>query len=130
MRHGKHMVVRYSSRIRFSPSQVSVVLSHLVPVVDIRSTDLVEARAIAAHNIRYADHNRTNSAKIAFSELDWEQPLYEGEDSLFNPLHGDLHGRAVDLVVAADCIYNADSRSVFDITTVRLMLTYLTVQHL
>jgi hypothetical protein len=87
-------------------------LSYLIPNTTIFLTDLAEARAIAEQNISHANKGRTNRAVLAFNELDWERPLYGIENVLPDPLHGGSPERVVDLVVAADCTYNADSRSV------------------
>ncbi|KAL5411066.1 hypothetical protein PMIN03_005060 [Paraphaeosphaeria minitans] len=98
---------------------VSVVLSHLVANVEISVTDLAEAQAIAVRNIGYASRYCTNKPTLEFHELDWEQPLKYG---------GSLE-RAVDLVIAADCTYNADSSPAFvnTIQQIALRFPYLTV---
>lgn len=103
------------------------MLSHLVAAVDISVTDLAEARAIAVQNIEYAGRYRTNKAILAFDELNWGQPLFEGEPVLCDSLSSGSpeRERVVDLVVAADCTYNADSRSVsLHFTPIWLMLTF------
>jgi hypothetical protein len=84
----------------------------LVPNATIFLTDLAEARAVAVQNISYANRGRLNTAVLSFNELDWEQPLYGAETVLSSLLHGGSPERGVDLVVAADCTYNADSRLV------------------
>lgn len=127
MQHGKHLITQPSSPGSVSPSQVSVVLSHLLTAVDICSTDLAEAQAVAARNIRFADVNRTNNAKVAFSELDWEQPLLRDRKLPSNSI---LQKSVVDLVIVADCTYNADSRLVFNLRAVQLMLIFFQAQHL
>ncbi|KAF2441314.1 hypothetical protein P171DRAFT_524252 [Karstenula rhodostoma CBS 690.94] len=108
---------------------VSVVLSHLVATVEISVTDLAEAQAIAVQNIRHAGRNRKNRAMLAFHELDWEQPLFEGETVLRDSLDGAPPERVVDLVVAADCTYNADSSPAFvnTIYQIALQFPYVTV---
>jgi hypothetical protein len=61
-------------------------------------TDLAEAKAIVEHNL---EQNMTDRNNITFQELDWEQDLPE---LLQKP------DTQIDLVVAADCTYNPDSR--------------------
>jgi hypothetical protein len=61
-------------------------------------TDLAEAREIVEHNLV---KNLTDRANIRFEELDWEEDSSE-------LLQG--RGTPIDLVIAADCTYNPDSR--------------------
>jgi methylase of polypeptide subunit release factors len=59
-------------------------------------TDLAEAKEIAEQNL-----NPARQTNVAFKELDWEADIPE-----------DVRGSMsqVDLVIAADCTYNPDSR--------------------
>lgn len=77
---------------------MGITIAQLVPGAQVLLTDLPEAREIISRNIGLATCAR--DAVLEFQELDWEMPLPQ----TLNAEDG------VDLVVAADCTYNADSR--------------------
>ncbi|KAF1971509.1 hypothetical protein BU23DRAFT_556027 [Bimuria novae-zelandiae CBS 107.79] len=81
---------------------VGISLSHLLPHSRISLTDLPEAHDIVALNTSLASKTRTNDATLSFVELDWDSP---------GPLPPPSNN--VDLVIAADCTYNADSSPAF-----------------
>ena len=65
-------------------------------------TDLSEAQEIVERNIRQVGTKKVSSLK--FQELDWDADL---PDNLQSPCS------SLDLVLAADCTYNPDSRYAF-----------------
>jgi methylase of polypeptide subunit release factors len=78
---------------------VGMTLAHLIPDANVLLTDLSEAQEIVEHNI-----NQTKLARgstLAFQTLDWDDELPQNLQSPPSPL---------DLVLAADCTYNSDSR--------------------
>lgn len=78
---------------------VGIALAHLIHDANVLLTDLPEAQEIVEHNI-----NQTKLAKgstLSFRTLDWDDDLPQDLQSSSSPL---------DLVVAADCTYNSDSR--------------------
>ena len=83
---------------------VGVAIAQVLPGTNVLLTDLPEAREIVDRNTNQAQ--LTNGSKLLFKELDWSADL---------PLQLRSH---VDLVLAADCTYNPDSR-----------LEYLTTRH-
>jgi hypothetical protein len=77
-------------------SKVGITIARLMQEADVVLTDLAEAKEIVEQNLKQA--RPTNAT---FKELDWEADI-----------PGDVRGSMsqVDLVIAADCTYNPDSR--------------------
>lgn len=78
---------------------VGISLSQTNPGAQVLLTDLPEAQEIIERNIKAT--NALGRSTLQFQELDWEVELPE---NLLSP------ARPLDLVLAADCTYNADSR--------------------
>ncbi|KAK3197165.1 hypothetical protein GRF29_1536g832726 [Pseudopithomyces chartarum] len=101
---------------------VGITLSHLLPQGKVWLTDLSEASEIVELNLHLSKENHKNKASIGFTELDWEEPLSQKEwPSLDEPDQVVREGNYtdhVDLVIAADCTYNADSSPAF-VNTIR-----------
>ncbi|KAJ4300981.1 hypothetical protein N0V90_003070 [Kalmusia sp. IMI 367209] len=89
--------------------QVGITLARLVPGVDVYLTDLPEAQEIVTSNVNLARPKL--DASIAFHELDWERTVSK---TMFK--------QGVDLIVAADCTYNADSSPAL-VNTIRQVAT-------
>lgn len=80
---------------------VGISLAQLIEGADIVLTDLPEAREVVERNLKCVEIVARPS--IRFEELDWNAKLpssLQSESPLFN------------LILAADCTYNADSRYV------------------
>jgi hypothetical protein len=69
-------------------------------------TDLPEAEEIVERNVSYA--RPANGSSVRFQELNWDEDLPQGLATQSDT--GSVN--AFDLIVAADCTYNPDSRSV------------------
>ena len=82
---------------------VGMTLASVVPNCNVHLSDLPEAREIIERNIIYYSLQLTNGSKLTFEELDWDNEL---------PARYVRPGGRVDLVLASDCTYNADSRYV------------------
>jgi predicted nicotinamide N-methyase len=78
---------------------VGIAIAHVTRCADVLLTDLPEAREIVEQNIDQAVLAKGSS--LRFQELDWDTNLPSDCQFSTSPL---------DLVVAADCTYNADSR--------------------
>lgn len=78
---------------------VGITIAQLLPGAEICLTDLPEAQAIVKRNIRLA--KPAEGSSLEFQTLDWNAEL---------PLNLRLPSSPVDLVIAADCTYNSDSR--------------------
>jgi hypothetical protein len=78
---------------------VGIAIAQTISNSKVLLTDLPEAREIVERNIESAV--KAPDASLAFLELDWDAELPDGLKSTSEPL---------DLVVAADCTYNPDSR--------------------
>lgn len=78
---------------------VGIAIAQTVSDSKVLLTDLPEAREIVARNIDSAV--KAPGASLAFMELDWDAELPGEVQSSSEPL---------DLVLAADCTYNPDSR--------------------
>ena len=72
--------------------------------MDVILSDLPEAEDIARKNLQAAQ--LAKGSKLSFQTLDWEKELPE---ELHNLSDGSQYMQ-FDLVVAADCTYNPDSR--------------------
>jgi hypothetical protein len=94
---------------------VGLSLAQTVPGAQVTLTDLPEAEEIVERNITQA--HLAEGATVAFRELDWDAEL-----------PGDLRAssKKLNLVLAADCTYNPDSR--YAVTPRSLcLLPFLTV---
>lgn len=78
---------------------VGISLATTVPGANVLLTDLGEAQEIVERNISLARFAK--GASVTFQELNWDEALPA-------PLRNE--SSALDLVVAADCTYNPDSR--------------------
>jgi hypothetical protein len=76
---------------------VGIAIAQMIEDVDIHLTDLPEAREIVQRNLSLA--RPATGSTLAFQELDWEVEI---------PTN--IQASRLDLVVAADCTYNSDSR--------------------
>jgi hypothetical protein len=73
-------------------------------------TDLPEAEELVAWNIGHA--KPASGSKMRFQQLDWDDELPQDLRAYSN----NERNRALDMIVAADCTYNSDSRSVSQVT--------------
>lgn len=89
---------------------VGLALAKLVPNIDVLLTDLTEAEDITNRNIPAAAIKKPS--KASFEVLDWTQPLPDSTS-----------GKPFDLVLVADCTYNADFIPALVDTLTRLMKT-------
>jgi hypothetical protein len=80
---------------------VGLSLAQTVPGARVLLTDLPEAEEIVERNITQAQ--LAEGATVAFRELDWDAEL---------PVDLRTPSNKLDLVLAADCTYNSDSRYV------------------
>jgi hypothetical protein len=78
---------------------VGITIAQLIAGADVRLTDLEEAQEIVERNISLA--RRAKGSSLKFQTLDWDAELAPNLQSTSPPL---------DLVIAADCTYNPDSR--------------------
>lgn len=78
---------------------VGMTIAHCIPDAIVLLTDLPEAQEIVEHNI--SQINLAKSSVLSFKTLDWDDELPQNLQSSTSPL---------DLVLAADCTYNSDSR--------------------
>jgi predicted nicotinamide N-methyase len=77
---------------------VGIAIAQVIGGSQVLLTDLAEAQEIVDRNIRLA--NLANGSTLAFQELEWENELPVSFQSSYN------------LILAADCTYNSDSRYV------------------
>lgn len=75
---------------------VGIDLAQTIPDCSVVLTDLEEAEDIIQKNISAA--NPAMASEISFQKLDWEQQL-----------PGPITTKSFDIIVLADCTYNADS---------------------
>jgi hypothetical protein len=80
---------------------VGITLAQTIPDANVILTDLPEAEEIVQRNINAA--SSLPGGSLRFQELDWDAELPQTIQSSPHPL---------DLVIAADCTYNSDSRYV------------------
>ena len=80
---------------------VGMTLASVVPNCSVHLSDLPEAREIVERNITDSSLRLCDGSKLAFEELDWDHEL---------PAWLALPDSKIDLVLASDCTYNADSR--------------------
>jgi hypothetical protein len=78
---------------------VGITIAQLLPGAEVRLTDLPEAQEIVKRNIHRAQPAEGSS--LEFQTLDWDAEL---------PLDLQRPTSPMDLVIAADCTYNSDSR--------------------
>jgi methylase of polypeptide subunit release factors len=76
---------------------VGIAIAQIIKDADVHLTDLPEAREIVQRNLSLA--HLAEGSTLAFQELDWEDEI---------PTN--IETARLDLVVAADCTYNSDSR--------------------
>jgi methylase of polypeptide subunit release factors len=76
---------------------VGIAIAQIIKDADVHLTDLPEAREIVQRNLSLA--HLAEGSTLAFQELDWEDEI---------PTN--IKTARLDLVVAADCTYNSDSR--------------------
>ncbi|PVI01333.1 hypothetical protein DM02DRAFT_671346 [Periconia macrospinosa] len=97
---------------------VGLTLAKTVPASDVVLTDLQEASEIVRRNLEISRPSLQGSAQ--FKELDWEsnlpEPLSTSETAC-------PHCQQIDIVVAADCTYNADSSPVLVSTMQKIAQT-------
>ncbi|CAI6341856.1 unnamed protein product [Periconia digitata] len=97
---------------------VGLTLAKIIPSSDVVLTDLPEASEIVQRNLEGSRSTLQGTAQ--FKELDWESDL---PDPLsINPTTCQ-HCRQMDIVVAADCTYNADSSPVLVSTIQKIVET-------
>jgi methylase of polypeptide subunit release factors len=78
---------------------VGIAISQTIAKSHVLLTDLLEAREIVQCNIK---HSRpAQGSTLKFQKLDWDDELSSELQTSSSPLN---------LVVAADCTYNSDSR--------------------
>lgn len=78
---------------------VGISLAQLAEDTTVLLTDLAEAEEIVERNVKQAAPAKGSS--LRFQELDWDKEL---PSDLLAP------SSRLDLIVAADCTYNSDSR--------------------
>lgn len=76
---------------------VGISIAQIVPNAEVILTDLDEAKEIVEWNMTYANADLAPGSSLSFRELVWGEKIPKGLNGL-------------DLVIAADCTYNADSR--------------------
>jgi hypothetical protein len=92
---------------------VGISLATTVPGANVLLTDLGEAQEIVERNINLAQFAK--GASVTFQELNWDEAL---------PAALRYKSSVLDLVVAADCTYNPDSRySIRCYTSTVLLIT-------
>lgn len=84
--------------------QVGIAIARTLPLADVLLTDLPEARNIVERNMSVTTCAKDST--LRFLELNWEENL----PADFNNWANCPHCRQFDIVVAADCTYNPDSR--------------------
>ena len=82
---------------------VGMTLASVVPNCHVTLSDLPEAREIVEKNISECVLTLTNGSNLSFEELDWDDQI---------PAWLARPESRIDLVLAADCTYNPDSRYV------------------
>jgi hypothetical protein len=95
---------RRSARLRILElgtgcGMVGITIAQLLTRAEVLLTDLQEAQEIVERNIDLAHPAKGSSLK--FQKLDWNAEL---------PPNLQLPSSPLDLVIAADCTYNSDSR--------------------
>ena len=96
--------LRCNTRIRAielgtGTGMVGISLAQTMKAANVVLTDLPEARDIVERNLRHIE--TTDGSSLRFQELDWAKDLPPDLSSAHAPFN---------LVLAADCIYNSDSR--------------------
>ncbi|CAN9418748.1 unnamed protein product [Alternaria alternata] len=86
---------------------VGIAIAQTISNSKVLLTDLQEAREIVERNMHYAIE--APGASLDFMELDWDADLPDILQSTSEQL---------DIVVAADCTYNPDSRNKVDLTSI------------
>lgn len=81
---------------------MGTTFASLLPNCHVTLTDLPEAHDIVSRNISSAVVELANASHLSFAELDWDADL--------PAWLADSQTTDLDLVVAADCTYNSDSR--------------------
>jgi predicted nicotinamide N-methyase len=84
---------------------VGIAIAQVLTETDVTLTDLPEAQEIIERNISRAHFAKEST--LAFQVLDWDAEL---------PRNLSTSSSRLDLVVAADCTYNSDSRYNFHIS--------------
>lgn len=82
---------------------VGISLAQLCKGAQVLLTDLSEAQEIVERNIRQA--GTIEESSLRFQELNWDAELPDDLQSSSTP---------INLVIAADCTYNPDSRYAFE----------------
>jgi hypothetical protein len=93
---------------------VGMTLASVLPNCNVKLSDLPEAREIVEKNITGPVLGPLPGSSLSFLELDWDNEL---------PAPFSHAGAKVDLVLAADCTYNSDSRyaiAVFELEMIDL----------
>lgn len=80
---------------------VGMTLASILPNCNVKLSDLPEAREIVEKNITSPVLELGSGSSLSFLELDWDNEL---------PAQSASPEAKVDLVLAADCTYNSDSR--------------------
>jgi methylase of polypeptide subunit release factors len=78
---------------------VGIAIAQVLTETDVILTDLPEAQEIVERNISRA--HLAKESTLAFQVLDWDVEL---------PANLQTPSSSLDLVIAADCTYNSDSR--------------------
>jgi predicted O-methyltransferase YrrM len=78
---------------------VGIAIAQTIEGADVLLTDLPEAQEIVQRNVSQA--RLAKGSRLEFQELDWDAEL---------PLNLRTSPSRLDLVIAADCTYNPDSR--------------------
>jgi methylase of polypeptide subunit release factors len=76
---------------------VGITIAQIIEDADVYLTDLPEAQEIVQRNINLA--RPAKGSTVAFQELNWDVEI-----------PSNIATSRLDLVVAADCTYNSDSR--------------------
>lgn len=79
---------------------VGIALAQVFPEVDVLLTDLPEADEIVDRNLKQV--TTAEGSSLRFEAFDWDDELPVDVQA--------SSGHALDLVLAADCTYNPDSR--------------------
>lgn len=86
--------------------KVGIAVAQGIENAQVIMTDLPEAEEIVARNISHA--KPANGSHVRFQHLDWDDELPQN----LRAYSDSERNHALDMIFAADCTYNSDSRSV------------------
>jgi hypothetical protein len=109
---------RLAPKAQLTWDKVGISIAQAIDNAEVLMTDLLEASEIVDRNIRHA--KTAPGSTMRFLELNWDEELPRD-------LYSHSDDRSVfDVIVAADCTYNSDSRSVSPLIYCRSFLKFST----